>query len=183
MDTKHVTKQIKQIRSATELDKYVADIDLELDDVITTIGTLMGITDETVSDQFATHGPRLAYIGMLSATAKTAYLRAKHRSKVVYAEEYSMIRMELEGKVRVTEKMVDNAVLEESNRYADAKSEEFLAGEYAELLDALSKAMYQRGELLRSIGADKRQELTQQDVVMARQRLSYIKTDSEDKDD
>lgn len=181
MEPKNTTKQLRQIRNLADLRSHIANIEVELDDIQTTIGLLLGIDLQgNISESMADHGPTYAWLTMMSSQAEAAAKRTKHAAKVVYAEEDAIAREVLSDQGKYTEKMVEGEVLENSSRYAEALLKEIEAEEYAGMLKALSMAMYQRGELLQSIGANKRHEFDQQDIRTKYESIRKRREESSD---
>lgn len=143
-----------------------------------TFAELLSINQEDLSNEFATHASRYAYISALAAKAEALFNEAKQEREQVYADVELFYRDELVKMpdVKVTEGLIKSSVVGD-DAYIAAVSKENTALHDWKVLRALVDGLRERGSMLVSLGAHMRAEMdmTNASILATKDRLREIR--------
>lgn len=142
------------------LDERLANETIQIEGDAYTFLELLSINQDNLSNEFATHASRFAYISALAAKAEALYNEAKQMREETYADVELWYREEL-GKlpdIKVTEGLIKSNVTTD-DKYSNTVSDENQALHDWKLLKALVEGLRERGSMLISLGAHLRQEM------------------------
>lgn len=143
-----------------------------------TFAELLAINQEDLSNEFATHASRYAYISALAAKAEALFNEAKQEREQVYADVELFYRDELVKMpdVKVTEGLIKSSVVGD-DAYIAAVSKENTALHDWKVLRALVDGLRERGSMLVSLGAHMRAEMdmTNASILATKDRLREIR--------
>ena len=154
------------------IDRVVAGQSVTIDGRKYSYRELLGIDDADLSYEFATQASRFAFVAAQAGIAESRYEQAKSNRDVVYAEIDRDIRKEFHGE-KITEPKIKHLILSDEE-FMDVVEAEHKGLKEWRVLKALSDGLKQRGEMLRSLGAQLRTEYDVTDMSVKR-RLSDAK--------
>lgn len=140
------------------IDDQISKIRIQIGREAFTIGELLGVNQDSMSDEFARQAARLAWAGLRLADAEALYETAKHNKDVSYAEADDEARRALsESDEKATEQRIRMLIMTDDLYLKAAESERDALYNYR-IMRAVVDAMRQRGDMLVSLGATLRQE-------------------------
>jgi hypothetical protein len=127
-----------------------------------TIKEVLQINEATLTDEFIRQPSTYAYFAALSEFAVADVEQKKLSFSVLKANLDGQKRLELAKLGKVTESMVDSAIILDK-KYQIMFEEVIEAERQLGILKSLVKALEQRKDMLIQLGSTKRQEMTLQD--------------------
>ena len=146
-----------------DVDDYIlnAIVELPTGDSVQ-IRTLFFIDETNISDEMAKQSARLTWLNTIYADAKEEYELAQPRTKQIYGEIWDE-ELSLAA-TKPTDKTLD-AFVRTNAKYVKAVKHEAHCSRNETLMKGIVTSMYQRGEMIRSLGSHVRWEYEQTDIA------------------
>lgn len=162
----------------SKLDDRLSNETIQIEGETYTFAELLSINPDNLSEEFATHANRFAFISALTAKAEALFVEAKQAREETYADVELQWRDELAKMpdVKVTEGLIKSSVLLD-DKYTATVSAENAAQRDWKILRALADGLRERGSMLVSLGAHMRaeMEMTNASILAAKDKLRGVR--------